>query len=49
MFAWLAFAAFVTLLAERLGLPPRFATAVLGVFCLLMLLALLGVFGARSV
>lgn len=47
MFAWLVFAAFVTLLVERLGVPPRVATAFLGVLILLMLLALLGVFGAR--
>jgi hypothetical protein len=48
MFPWLVFAAFVTLLLERLGIPPRVSTAVLGVLCLLMLLALFGVFGARS-
>jgi len=49
MFGWLVFAAFVILLFERLGIPPRVATAILGVIVLLMLLALFGLFGARSV
>ncbi len=48
MFPWLVFAAFVVLFLERLGIPPRVSTAILGVLCLLMLLALFGVFGARS-
>jgi hypothetical protein len=47
VFGWLVFAAFVVLLAERLGIPPPVTTAVLGVMLLLMLLALLGIFGAR--
>lgn len=49
MFAWLVFAGFLVLLFERLGIPPRVTTAILGVICLLLLLALLGVFGARGV
>ncbi len=49
MYPWLVLAGFCVLFFERLGIPPRVATAILGVLCLLMLLALFGVFGARSV
>lgn len=48
MFAWLVFAGFLILFLERLGIPPRVATAILGVIVLLLLLALFGVFGARA-
>ncbi len=49
MFPWLVFIGFSLLFFERLGIPPRVVTAILGVLCLLMLLALFGVLGARSV
>lgn len=48
MFAWLVFAAFCIILAWMLGLQPRIAQVALGVVTLLLLLALLGVFGARA-
>lgn len=47
MFAWLVFVGFVVLLAVWLGMPARVGQAALGVVCLLLLLALLGVFGER--
>jgi hypothetical protein len=45
IFAWLVFFALCVLLGERLGLPSRLALVLFGVVLLLMLLALLGVFG----
>ncbi len=45
---WLLFAFCAVLWGERLGIPPRVATAVLGVLLLLLLLAGLGVFGRAT-
>lgn len=48
MFGWLIFAAFCVLLAWLLGVQPRIVQVALGIIVLLLLLALLGVFGARA-
>ena len=44
---WLFFVFLAVLWSERLGIPPRVVTVVLGVLLLLLLLAGLGVFGGR--
>lgn len=44
---WIVFVFLAVLWSERLGIPPRVVTVVLGVLLLLYLLALLGVFGGR--
>lgn len=49
MFAWLVFVALCVILAGMLGMPPRVTWVALGVCCLLLLLALLGVFGGHRI
>jgi hypothetical protein len=44
-FSWLVFAFLSVQLAKELGLPPKVAQAIQAALLLLMLLALLGVFG----
>lgn len=45
---WILFVLLTVWWAERLGIPPRVVTVVVGVLLLLLLLALFGVFGARA-
>lgn len=44
---WILFALLCVLWGERLGIPPRVVTVIVGVFLLLLLLVLLGAFGGR--